>query len=84
MVPHSGETGGRFDGTFSNFLKEVLASGLDFAEPTVTVWAKETRALYASRLRSAHMATSYAIARCSHSWVDDYRTVPRALDCRPI
>ena len=32
MVPLSAETGGRFDGAFSNFLKEVVTSGLDFGE----------------------------------------------------
>ena len=36
----------------------------DFGESPVPVWTKEKRALFASRLRSAHMATSYAIARC--------------------
>ena len=64
MVPLSGETGGRLDATFSNFLKEVVTSGLDFGEPPVPVWTKETRALFASRLRSAHVTTSSAIARC--------------------
>ena len=64
MVPLSAETGGRFDGAFSNFLREVVTSGLDFGESPVPVWAKETRALFASRLRSAHVTTSYAIARC--------------------
>ena len=28
MVPLSAETGGRFDGAFSHFLKEVVTSGL--------------------------------------------------------
>ena len=64
MVPLSAETGGRFDGAFSNFLKEVVASGLDFGESPVPVWTKEKRALFASRLRSVHVAASYAIARC--------------------
>ena len=64
MVPLSAETGGRFDGAFSNFLKEVVTSGLDFGESPAPVWAKETRALFASRLRSAHVTISYAIARC--------------------
>ena len=88
MVPLSAETGGRFDGAFSNFLKEVVTCGLDFGESPVPVWTKETRALFASRLRSAHVTTSYAIAtlrcKCSHSWVDDYHTVSRALGGRPI
>ena len=64
MVPLSAETGGRFDATFSNFLKEVVTSGLDFGESPVPVWTKEKRALFASRLRSAHATISYAIARC--------------------
>ena len=64
MVPISAETGGRLDGAFRNFLKEVVTSGLDFGESTVPVWTKEKRVLFASRLRSAHVATSYAIARC--------------------
>ena len=64
MVPLSAETGGRFDGAFSNFLKEVVTSGLDFGESPVPVWTKETCALFASRLRSAHVTISYAIARC--------------------
>ena len=64
MVPLSAETGGRFDGAFSNFLKEVVTSGLDFDKSPIPVWTKETRALFASRLRSAHVATSYAITRC--------------------
>ena len=56
MVPLSAETGGRFDATFSKFLKEVVTSGLDFGESPVPVWTKEKRALFASRLRSAHEA----------------------------
>ena len=68
MVPLSAETGGRLDATFSNFLKEVVTvlvtSGLDFGESPVPVWTKEKRALFASRLRSAHVTISYAIARC--------------------
>ena len=64
MVPLSAETGGRFDGAFSNLLKEVVTSGLDFGESPVPVWTKETRALFASRLCSAHVTISYAIARC--------------------
>ena len=64
MVPLSAETGGRFDATFCNFLKEVVASGLDFGESPVPVWNKEKRALFASRLRSAHVPTFDAIARC--------------------
>ena len=51
----------RLDGAFSNFLKEVVISGLDFGESPVPVWTKETRALFAS---PAHVTTSYAIARC--------------------
>ena len=57
MVPLSAETGGRLDGAFSKFLKEVVTSGLDFGESPVPVWTKEKRALFASRLRSAHVAT---------------------------
>ena len=63
MVPLSAKTGGRFDSSFSNFLKEVVTSGLDFGESPVPVWTKETRALFTSRLRSVHVTTSYAIAR---------------------
>ena len=64
MVPLSAETGGRFDATFSKFLKEMVTSGLDFGELSVPVWTKEKHVLFASRLRSAHVTTSYAIARC--------------------
>ena len=32
MVPLSAETGGRLDSAFSNLLKEVVTSGLDFGE----------------------------------------------------
>ena len=64
MVPLSAETGGHLDGAFSKFLKEVVTSGLDFGESPVPAWTKETRALFTSRLRSAHVATSYAIACC--------------------
>ena len=64
MVPLSAETGGRLDAAFSNFLKEVVTSGLDFGESLVPVWTKEKRAIFASRLRFAHVTTSYAIARC--------------------
>ena len=52
MVPLSAETGGRLDATFSKFLKEVVASGLDFGESPVPVWTKEKRALFASRLHT--------------------------------
>ena len=48
MVPLSAETGGRFDGAFSIFLKEVVTSGLDFGESPRPVWTKEKRALFAS------------------------------------
>ena len=64
MVPISAVTGGHLDAAFSNFLKEVVTFGLDFGVSTVPVWNKETRALFASRLRSGHATTSYAIARC--------------------
>ena len=64
MVRLSAETGGRFDGAFSNFLKEVVTSGLYFGESPALVWTKGKRALFASRLRSAHVTISYAIARC--------------------
>ena len=64
MVPLSAETGSRLDGASSNFLKEGDTSGLDFGESPVPVWNEETHALFASRLRSAHMTTSYAIAHC--------------------
>ena len=37
MIPLSAETGGRLDGAFSNFLKEVVTSGLDFGESPVPV-----------------------------------------------
>ena len=47
MVPLSAETGGRLDGAFSKFLKEVATSGLDFGESPVPVWTKEKRALFA-------------------------------------
>ena len=49
---------------FSKFLKEVVTSGLDFGESPVPVWTKEKRALFASRLRSAHVTNFYAIACC--------------------
>ena len=49
---------------FSNFLKEVVTSGLNFGESPEPDWTKEKRALFASRLRSAHVTISYAIARC--------------------
>ena len=62
MVPLSAETGGRFDATFCNFLKEVVTSGLDFGESPLPVWTKEKRVLFASRLRN--VTISYAIARC--------------------
>ena len=59
MVPLSAETGGLFDGAFSNFLKEVVTSAyLDFVESPVPVWTKEKRALFTSRLRSAHVTIS--------------------------
>ena len=58
------ETGGRFDGAFSNFLKEVVTSGLDFGESPVPVWTKEKHALFTPRLRSAHVTISNTIARC--------------------
>ena len=64
MVPLSAETGSRLDGAFSNFLKELVTSGLDFGESPVPVWTKEKRVLNTSRLRSAHVTISYAIARC--------------------
>ena len=69
MVPLSAETGGRFGGAFSNFLKEVVTPGLDFGESPVPVWTKEKRVVFASRLRTAHVTISYAImlshaARC--------------------
>ena len=91
MVPLSAETGGRLDGAFSKFLKEVVTSGLDFGESPVPVWTKETRSLFASRLRSAHVTISVHFlchralhCKCSNLWVDDYRTVSRVLGCRPI
>ena len=40
MVPLSAETGGRLDGAFSNFLKEVDTSDLDFSDSPVPVWTK--------------------------------------------
>ena len=89
MVPLSAETGGRFDATFSKFLKEVVSSGLDFGESPIPIWTKEKRALFASRLCSAHLTTSYAMCyrtlhcKCPHLWVEVYRTVPRARGYRP-
>ena len=65
MVPLSAETGGRFDATFCNFLKEVVASHLDYGESPVPVWTKEKRVLFASRLHTAHVTISYAIAHCA-------------------
>ena len=71
MVPLSAETGG-------NFLKEVVTSGLDFGESPVPVWTKETHALFASRLRSAHVTTSYAIARCvANALINGSTTIAR-------
>ena len=64
MVPLSAETGGRLVATFSMFLKKVVTFGMDFGESPVPVWTEEKRALFASRLRSAHVRISYAIARC--------------------
>ena len=64
MVPLSAETGSRLDGASSNFLKEGDTSGLDFGESPVPVWTEEAHALFASRLRSALMTTSDAIAHC--------------------
>ena len=65
MVPLSAETGGRLGSAFSNFLKEVVTSGLNFGESPEPDWTKERRTLFASRLRSAHVTISYAIARCA-------------------
>ena len=45
MVPLSVETGGRLGSAFSNFLKEVVTSGLDFGESPIPVWTKEKRVL---------------------------------------
>ena len=75
MVPLSAETGGRLDGAFNNFLKEVVTSGLDFGESPVPVWTKD----------SCDHFLCYRTLRCKcpHLWVEDYRTVPRALGCRP-
>ena len=84
MVPISAETGGRFDGAFSNFLKEVVTSGLYFGESPVPVWTKEKRALFTSRLRSAHVTCDNFLCyrtlrcKCPNLWVEDYRTVPCA------
>ena len=65
MVPLSAETGGRFDATFSSSSRrQLLLACLDFGESPVPVWTKEKRALFTSRLRSAHVTISYAIARC--------------------
>ena len=65
-IPTSAETGGRLGSAFSNLLKEVVTSGLNFGESPEPDWTKEERALFASRLRSAHVTISYAIAR-SHA-----------------
>ena len=51
------ETGGRLGSAFSNFLKELVTSGLNFGESPEPDWTKEKRALFASRLRSAHVKT---------------------------
>ena len=81
MVPLSAETGGRFGrfvGAFSKFLKEVVTSGLDFGGSPEPVWTKETRALFASRLRSVHVTTSYAIARCvANALIHGSKTIAR-------
>ena len=79
MVPLSAETGGRLDGAFNNFFKEVVTSGLDFGEPPVPVWTKEKkRALFTSRLRSVHVTTSYAIARCvANALIHGSKTIAR-------
>ena len=78
MVPLSAETGGRFDATSSKFLKEVVTSGLDFGELPVPDWTKETRALFASRLRSAHVTISYAIARSvANALIHGSKTIAR-------
>ena len=89
MVPLSAETGGRLDATFSKFLKEVVTSGLDFGESPVTSLDQRdacslciTLALCARGLFICHR--TLRCCKCSHSWVEDYRTVPRALGCRPI
>ena len=58
MVPLSAETGGRLDAAFSKFLKEVDTSGRNFGDSPVLVSNKEKRALFALRLRSAHVTTS--------------------------
>ena len=82
MIPLSAETGGCLDAAFSMFLKEVVTSGLDFGESPVPVWTKETRALFASRLRSAHVTTSYAIARCVvNALIHGSTTIARYLVC---
>ena len=92
MVPLSAETGGRLDGAFSKFLKEVVTSGLDFgeSESPVPVWTKEKRALFTSRLRSAHVTISYAIARCTlrckcpNVWVEESKTIARYPVCEAV
>ena len=78
MVPLSAETGGCLDGAFSKFIKEVVTSGLDFGEPPIPVWAKEKRAIFATHLRSAHVTTSYAIARCvANALIHGSKTIAR-------
>ena len=85
MVPLSAETGGRLDGAFSKFLKVVVTSGLDFGELPLPVWTKETRALFASRLRSAHVTTSYAIARCvANALIYGSKTIARYPVCEAV
>ena len=73
----SAETGGRFE-VFSKFLKEVVTSCLDFGESLAPVWTKEKRAFFASRLRSAHVTTSYAIAHCvANALIHGSKTIAR-------
>ena len=63
MVPLSAETGGRLHDSFRKFLKETITSGLDFGGSPEPIWTKETRLLYSSRMRSALVTISIAIAR---------------------
>ena len=85
MQPLSAETGGRFDATFCKFLKEVVASDQDFGELPVPVWTKEKRVLFASRLRSAHVTISYAIAhRVANALIYWSKTIARYPVCEAV
>ena len=81
MVPLSAETGGRFDGAFSNFLKEVVTSGQPgFRRVTRTsLDQREACSLY---ITLAHCACDNFLCyrtlrcKCPHLWVEDYARYP--------